>query len=286
MNKPTGVNDAFSIASLLVSATQRLQPHSNSARLDAELLLCQCLQKPRAFLYTWPELSLTEHQHNVFKTLLDRAASGEPLAHITGKREFWSKSFEVTADTLIPRPDTEILVEQSLLKLKNTSGPFLDLGTGSGVIAICVAAERPDIKVCATDINDSALKIAAANAARHNADVDFIESDWFDNVTTTDFSVIASNPPYIAPDDPHLADGSLQHEPITALRSCDDGFSDITAIIQATPEHLKSGGWLLLEHGNTQGQRTRSLMLKRGFSLVTTEKDLSGNDRVTLGQKT
>jgi len=218
-------------------------------------------------------------------TVVERRTNGEPLAYITGVREFWSLSFNVTPDTLIPRPDTETLVELCLSKVGNNNGPFLDLGTGSGVIAVCVAVERPDIAVYATDSSDAALKVADANATRLNATVSFKQSNWFEKVTTSDFSVIASNPPYIAADDPHLKLGGLNYEPISALRSCDSGFGDITAIIKEAPAYLHAGGWLLLEHGHSQGRRTRDIMLERGFRQVTTEQDLSGNDRVTFGQK-
>ena len=284
------MTDALSIASLLSAARKQLDshlsaPHTESAKLDAELLLCHCLQKSRTWLYTWPEQTLTDSQQSLFQSLIERRANGEPLAYLTGVREFWSQSFEVTSDTLIPRPDTETLVEHCLKKLKGSNGPFLDLGTGSGVIAICIAIERPDIEVYATDSSDAALKIATANASRLNAKINFNQSDWFEDIATTAFSVIASNPPYIAADDPHLQSGGLSYEPISALRSCDNGFGDITAIINEAPAYLRTGGWLLLEHGHSQGRQTRDTMLERGFRQVTTEQDLSGNDRVTFGQK-
>ena len=284
------MTDAFSVALLLSSATTQLAarlqaPHAESAKLDAELLLCHCLQKTRTYLYTWPEQTLSNKQHTEFQSLIERRAKGEPLAYLTGVREFWSQSFQVSPDTLIPRPDTEILVELCLSKLGNNSGPFLDLGTGSGVIAICVALERPDNTVTATDHSDAALQVATANANRLKASFNFSQSNWFEKITSRDFFVIASNPPYIAADDPHLDAGGLSYEPIEALRSCDNGFGDITAIIKDAPAYLHTGGWLLLEHGHSQGQHTRDLMLERGFRQVTTEQDLSGNDRVTLGQK-
>ena len=274
-----------SIASLLVSATAQLTHHSDSARLDAELLLCHCLQKPRTFLYTWPECTLDAAKLESFKLLIDRRINGEPIAYLTGTREFWSQTFNVTTDTLIPRSDTETLVEQSLAKLEHTHGPFLDLGTGSGVIAICVALERPDIEVFATDISEAALEVASANMAKLGAKVNFIRSNWFENLNTQEFAVIASNPPYIAEGDPHLQQNGLPYEPIRALQSCDDGFADITAIITDSRPYLKAGGWLLLEHGHSQGTNTRNIMQENGFSNVETMHDLSGNDRVTLGQQ-
>jgi len=296
------LSDASSIASLLTDTTRQLASVAKlqvaatnppldpdeavrESRLDAELLLCHCLEKPRAYLYTWPERTLTDKQLGLFNSLIERRLSGEPVAYLTTQREFWSRTFDVTPDTLIPRPETELLVELSLSKLEGTNGPFLDLGTGSGVIAITVAKERKDIPVFATDISDAALKVASANANKLKAVVTFKLSSWFDALETKQFSVIASNPPYIAHDDPHLAVGGLPFEPLTALQSSDNGIGDITAIIKASPEYLLTGGWLLLEHGHTQGRQTRDLMMQQGFSRVTTETDLSGRDRVTLGQK-
>ena len=276
--------DARSIASLLSAASTQLTQHSSSARLDAELLLCHCLQKPRTFLYTWPEHTLDAAQLEHFNELIERRKNGEPIAYLTGEREFWSQSFEVTPDTLIPRSDTETLVEQSLAKLGDTEGPFLDLGTGSGIIAICVALERPDVGVTATDISDAALEVARTNATKLNAKVNFIHSNWFESLNKKSFAVIASNPPYIAEGDPHLQLSGLPFEPISALQSCDNGFADITAIITDAPAYIKSGGWLLLEHGHSQAAGTRNIMLEQGFITIDTIQDLSGNDRVTLGQ--
>lgn len=279
------MSDALSISSLLSCTTTELTGYSDSPRLDAELLLCHCLKKPRTYLYTWPEHTPDEKQLALYKSLSDRRKQGEPVAYLTGSREFWTASFDVTPDTLIPRPDTEILVEQSLAKLADTQEPFLDLGTGSGVIAICIALERPEITVHATDISEAALKVARTNAEKLGAKVHFISSNWFENLHHS-YGVIASNPPYIAKDDPHLQLNGLPYEPITALRSCENGFADITAIIKTSPTFLKPCGWLLLEHGQSQGERTRDIMLERGFGKVQTVQDLSGNDRVTLGQIT
>lgn len=279
------MSDTSSIADLLATATRKLTRSSDSARLDAELLLCHCLQKTRTYLYTWPEHTPTIAEVNCFNSLIDRCVNGEPIAYITGTREFWSETFEVTTDTLIPRPDTEILVEQCLAKLALTAGPFLDLGTGSGVIAISVAKERPDIEVTATDSSEAAIEVAKRNAKNLGATVGFIQSNWFDAIQNKSFDVIASNPPYIAADDPHLQRGGLPFEPVSALQACDNGFSDITAIITTSPAYLRTGGWLLLEHGHTQGSKTRRLMQENGYSNVDTVTDLSGNDRVTLGQK-
>ena len=294
------MTDALSIASLLSAATTQLvsnlqAPQSESAKLDAELLLCHCLRKTRTYLYTWPEQTLTDEQHTLFTSLIERRANGEPLAYLTGVREFWSLSFKVTPDTLIPRPETELIVEHSLIKLDQTAGgsrgtesstgPFLDLGTGCGAIAISVASERPDTDVYAIDKSLTALEVAKENANTLGAKVNFGQSHWFDQVEPIKFSVIAANPPYIAEDDPHLKQGGLVYEPADALRSCENGFADITVIISQSSEFLMSNGWLLLEHGHTQGEGTRELMTQHHFSQIETLKDLAGNDRVTLGCK-
>lgn len=275
---------SVTIASLLSTATGKLTAHTDSARLDAELLLCHCLDKPRTYLYTWPEQEVGESQRTTFNSLINRRIKGEPVAYITGVREFWSQSFMVTPDTLIPRADTEILVEQSLLKLQDKSGAFLDLGTGSGIIAICIATERPDINVTATDRSKAALTVARSNATKLNARVRFVQSNWLQDLVPQKFTVIAANPPYIAADDPHLKQTGLPYEPISALRSCDDGYADITAIINTAKPFIEPLGWLLLEHGNSQSQRTRALMSDQNFNNVSTVQDLAGNDRVTLGQ--
>lgn len=279
------MNGETSIASLLISTTSLLTPHSDSARLDAELLLCHCLKKPRSYLYTWPEQPLDAALLKSFNALTSRRVKGEPVAYLTGTREFWSNEFNITPDTLIPRSDTEVLVEQTLAKLADTTGPFMDLGTGSGIIAVSVAKEKPDITVHATDISHAALNVARANASRLDAQISFIQSSWFEKITPQRYAVIASNPPYIAADDPHLQYNGLPFEPITALLSGDNGLADITTIIQRSPAYLEVGGWLLLEHGQSQGTQTRQLMQEQEFCNVSTVKDLSGNDRVTLGQK-
>lgn len=248
-------------------------------------MLCHCLNKPRAYLYTWPEHIPDAQQVGTFISLVNRRSNGEPIAYLTGKREFWSLEFEVTENTLIPRPDTEILVAQSLAKLQDKTGPALDLGTGSGVVAICIALERKDIIVHATDTCKEALAVARRNADKHGAKVHFINSDWLENLTPQQYSIIVSNPPYIADNDPHLQQNGLPFEPSTALRSCDNGFADITAIIHTSQAYLQINGWLLLEHGHTQAIRTRDIMLNQGFNNIQTVQDLSGNDRVTMGQR-
>ena len=278
---------------LLTDATRQLAAQQDTAndslRLEAEVLLSLVLKKPRAYLYTWPEKTLNAEQQSEFQSLIDQRVSGIPLAYLTGVKEFWSHSFKVTTDTLIPRPETELIVELSLSKLEINGGPFLDLGTGCGIIAISVAKEMaskmPTLKVQAVDKSRQALDVAISNAASLNANVAFLQSDWFKQLPPQQFGVIATNPPYIAPDDPHLQRGGLPHEPLAALRSCENGFADITAIISGAQPFLCDDGWLLIEHGNRQGAQSRELMQSHHFRQVETIKDLSQNDRVTLGQK-
>jgi len=217
--------------------------------------------------------------------LLSRRASGEPLAYITGHREFWSRTFKVTPDTLIPRPDTELIVELAIQKLSEQQGAVLDLGTGCGIIAITIAAEMPKVQVVAVDQSQAALTVATYNAHNIGVQVQFLQSNWFENIASQDFRVIAANPPYIAADDPHLQQAGLQHEPIEALRSCDNGMADISAIIKNATNYLQPQGWLLIEHGHTQSSHTKELMIEHNFTKVNTVRDLSNNDRVTLGQK-
>ena len=245
--------------------------------------MCHVLDKPRAHLYTWPESTPTELQQSTYKALIERRTQGEPLAYLTGVKEFWSHTFFVTPDTLIPRPETELLVELSISKLRQHPGPFLDLGTGSGVIAICVAKELPETNVMAVDNSNAALEVALSNARQLRAGVSFRQSNWFEQLSDSQFAVIAANPPYIADNDPHLERDGLPHEPINALRSCDNGMADITAIITQASAHLRHSGWLLIEHGHDQGLPIRTLM-EESFNCVETIKDLAHNDRVTLGQ--
>jgi len=274
-----------SVSALLKKATRQLELHSDSARLDAEVLLCRVLNKPREYLYTWPEAETTAEQQSNYQSFIARRTEGIPLAYLTGVKEFWSHTFNVTPDTLVPRPETELIVELSLVKLKDNGTSYLDLGTGSGAIAISVAKELPGLKVLATDISTQALAVAQFNATQLSANVEFLQSDWLEQVPDQAFSVIAANPPYIAADDPHLKTGGLPFEPISALRSCENGFADITAIINSASDYLTEGGWLLIEHGSTQGKQTRDLMQDNYFGQVETKLDLFQKDRVTLGQK-
>lgn len=253
-------------------------------RLDAQLLLLHALAKPnaeRAWLLAHDADELPETVADVFRSVSLRRAAGEPLAYIVGYKEFFGLRFSVDARVLVPRPDTETLVQWALDILKNVASPaVLDLGTGSGAVAIAVAHSLA-CKVTATDFSEDALAIASQNARQLGVDVQFVHSYWFEKVSGH-YHVIASNPPYIARADPHLA--ALAHEPLSALAAGNDGLSDIRQIVQRAPRHLLSGGWLLLEHGYEQASAVCELLSQHGFRQVQSRIDLAGIARCSGGQ--
>jgi len=255
----------------------------DSPKLDAEVLLGFVLGQSRTYLYTWPERELSATQQSLLEELVARRASGTPVAYLVGEREFWSLPLQVNEHTLIPRPETELLVEQALARLPR-SGRALDLGTGTGAIALALVSERPDAEIWAVDASLEALKVARANVERLGLPVQLVHSDWFAQVSGQRFHLIVSNPPYIAEADPHLGQGDVRFEPLTALASGRDGLTDIRQIVARAPAHLHPGGWLLFEHGYDQGAPVRELLTRAGFSSVETVQDYGGNDRVTLGQ--
>jgi len=275
-----------SIKSLLAAAADALTAGSDSALLDAEILLGLALNKERSHLRAWPDKPLETGQINAFWSLVQRRQQGTPIAYITGSREFWSRDFHVTPDVLIPRPDTELLIELSL-KLIPTDKPvkIIDLGTGSGIIAITLAAECPSAEVSAADFSLAALRIAQHNAAKHNISrINFYHSDWFADVPDTRFDLVISNPPYIAEDDSHLQQGDVRFEPQTALRAAEQGLSDIKIIADAARSYLEHGGHLLIEHGYNQQQQVQAIFKDFHYDNVQTHTDLSGQPRVTYGQ--
>lgn len=266
-------------------AAGALRLGGDEARLEAEVLLLHVLGKPRAWLYAHADDELAPAQHEAFEALLARRAGGEPVAYVTGAREFWSLSLQVTPATLIPRADTERLVELALDRLPaDRVVDVADLGTGSGAIALAIAKERPRARVVATDASAAALAVARDNAALNTVtNVEFALGSWFDAVPGRRFDLIASNPPYIADDDVHLEQGDLRFEPRTALAAGGDGLDDLRRIVAAAPAWLQAGGWLLLEHGYAQGAAVRALLQVAGFSAVSTWRDLGGRDRVSGG---
>ncbi|KOQ60871.1 MULTISPECIES: peptide chain release factor N(5)-glutamine methyltransferase [Stenotrophomonas] len=259
------------------------------ARHEAELLLLHVLERPRSWLFAHATDPLAANDQAAFEALLARRVAGEPVAYLTGRRGFWTLDLEVDPATLIPRPETELLVELALERLPPDQALQLaDLGTGSGAIALALASERPRAQVLATDASPGALAVAARNAARHELDnVRFAEGghDWYAPLQGVRFDLIASNPPYIASNDPHLEQGDLRFEPSTALASGMDGLDDIRRIVEGGQAHLRPGGWLLIEHGWDQGAAIRALFEATGFAEVQTVQDLEQRDRITLGRR-
>lgn len=271
------------IASLLRAADL---PDSPTARLDAELLLAAALGKSRSFLHTWPERIVPSEAALTFAEYLQRRRGGEPVAYILGQQGFWKLDLEVAPHTLIPRPDTELLVEAALELLPATPAKVLDLGTGSGAIALALASERPAWKVTAVDRVLEAVALAERNRQRlHLNNATVLSSHWFSALQGQRFELIISNPPYIAAADPHLSAGDVRFEPASALVSGADGLDDLRLIISQAPQHLNAAGWLLLEHGYDQAGAVRELLTRHGFEQVESRQDLAGHERISLGRR-
>lgn len=273
-----------------------MTPTSDSPRLDAEVLLGFVLNKNRTWLYTWNDKSPSAEQYQRFQDVIAQRQQGKPIAHLTGEKEFWSLSLKVNPSTLIPRGDTETLVEVALQKAqgyldKNSAFPnhnqalnILDLGTGTGAIALALASELPHAKITALDKMPQAVKLAEQNReALGFTNVTVLQSDWFSAITQKQFQIIVSNPPYIDEQDPHLKQGDVQHEPLTALTAPDNGLADIQHIIAHAKKYLTNHGVLCIEHGWQQGEAVRRMFESAGFCGVETVRDFGGNDRVTLG---
>lgn len=256
------------------------------ARLEVQILLCRALNQPRSYLAGHDRDPLLPEQAAAFLALFERRCKGEPIAYILGEREFFSLNFKVTPDVLIPRPETELLVELALERLPSgLPCKILDLGTGSGAVAIAVAHHRPKAMVLAVDQSAAALGIARENALRLGAgNLHCAQSDWYATLAGEKFDLIVSNPPYIAAANPHLAQGDLRFEPAGALAAGSDGFDDIRVIVQHASAHLNPSGWLLFEHGYDQAEACRQLLMQAGFSLVSSSNDLAGIPRVSYGQ--
>ena len=273
------------IAEGLRRARERL-PESDSAGLDAELLLCSVLGCDRARLYARPEQGLSQTQAALFDERIERRAEGRPVAYLLGKKEFWSLALSVSEDTLIPRPETELLVERALALLPaGCAREVLDAGAGSGAIAIAIAKERPASRIIAVDNSPAALTIAQKNIAAHGLRrIKLIQADWLNFKHERPYDLIVSNPPYIAADDPHLKRGDLRFEPRAALVAGQDGLAAIRQLVPGAARHLKPGGWLLLEHGWRQGRAVRALFKAARFGRVGTLRDHNRLERVTGGQ--
>lgn len=273
------------IAELLADALRQLD--TDTARLDAEVLLAHALDKPRSHLHAWPDRVPDTAARTRFETLLARRAGGEPVAYLTGTREFWSLSLAVSPATLIPRPETEALVSLALTIIPaDTPCDVADLGTGSGAIALAIAHERPRARVLATDRSVAALDIARANAHRLDIrNIGFAAGDWCEALDGQDFDLIVSNPPYIPAADRHLAQGDVRFEPRSALAAGSDGMADLAVIARCARQHLRAGGWLMLEHGYDQQAAVRGLLEGLGYRDVAGHPDESGLDRVVCGRR-
>jgi len=258
---------------------------SDSARLDAEILLTYVLDKNRTWLKTWPDFQLTNAQHKNFEAAVERRTKGEPIAYIVGERDFWTLSLNTNSSTLIPRPETELLVEQALAFLSGKKcAKIIDLGCGTGAIALAIASERASDAVFGVDFNNQAVNLARENAIKNKiTNAEFRQSDWFADVPDEKFDLIVSNPPYVAEGDPHLNQGDLVFEPNTALIAADNGFADIKHIADQARNYLVEDGALMFEHGFEQGEDVRRILIAAGFKAVKTVQDLAGLDRVTRG---
>ncbi len=274
------------ISEALQAAEKSLSRTSPSPHLDAEVLLSHALGRPRSFLYTWPERSLTGEEQDRFRDLIDRRAEGEPIAYLTGEREFWSQAIGVTPGVLIPRPETELLVELALEHLPHgRAARIADLGTGSGAVALALARECPGCRITATDASATALSLARENAERLGlGGIDWRLGSWMEPLAGPRFDLIVSNPPYVASGDPHLERGDVRFEPREALDAGPEGLDDLRRIVEGAPDRLLSGGWLILEHGSDQGEAMRAMLSKAGFKDVETRRDLAGLERATLGR--
>lgn len=275
---------AVTIGGALQDAARRLATVSDTPALDANLLLEFTLGRPRSYLFAHPEDRLDQTVATQFRNLLERRAQGEPVAYLLGEQGFWSLALAVSSAVLVPRPETELLVETALSCLpSDQSARIADLGTGSGAIALALAMERPDCRVIATDRDGDALAIARANGRRLDLPrVEFRQGNWFEPLGAEQFELIVANPPYVAPDDPHLAD--LVYEPRTALVAADKGVDCLRTLVEHAAANLVAGGWLLLEHGMDQDTFVRDWMARIGFGAIGTKQDLAGHPRVTMGQ--
>jgi len=284
-------SEAVSHQKWLKQATEAFSQISETAALDARVLLCHCLKKPLSYVLAWPERTIENEIHAQLESLKQRRLTGEPLAYIIGEREFWSMNFEVTPAVLIPRPETELLVEWAIDTINNAThddnkvNNILELGTGSGAIAVALAKELPELQIYATDISESALEIAKKNAATNGCEtIIFRKGHWFEAIGNEKFQLIVSNPPYVAVGDPHLQEGDLPYEPIGALVADEKGLSDIQYLVSNAKDYLHANGWLGLEHGFDQAESVRQMMLQQGYHNIQTIKDFAGIDRLSICQ--
>ncbi|WP_207802693.1 peptide chain release factor N(5)-glutamine methyltransferase [Motiliproteus coralliicola] len=280
------MSNVSTLAELLARAGE-LKAVSDSPELDLQLLLCSVLDKPRSYLYTWPERSLSFEQQQQFEQLLQRRLDGEPIAHILGQGDFWTLTLEVNSSTLIPRPETELLVELALAmgeQLDQHKVRVADLGTGTGAIALALASEQPRWQISAVEFNPQAAVLAERNRQRLKLNnVEVLQGSWCEPLCGS-FDLIISNPPYIDAEDPHLSQGDVRFEPSSALVAAQQGLADILTITEQALDRLKPGGWLMFEHGFEQGEPVREILRRAGYQQVETHRDLAGHERATVGQ--
>jgi release factor glutamine methyltransferase len=280
---------APSVASLLAQTDERTVQaapggvRAAPAALDAELLLAHVLGIERWRLTAHPERRVNPAEAALFRTLLARRADGEPLAYLTGRREFWSLDLAVSPDVLVPRPETELVIERALALCPQATARVADLGTGSGAIALALARERPRWQVVATDASPAALEVARANSVALGARIEFRQGDWYAPLAGERFDLLLSNPPYVAADDPAMQ--ALRHEPALALTPGTDALRCLRILVQGASQHLLPEGWLILEHGSTQGAQLRDALVLAGLRHVRSHRDLGGHERTTEGQR-
>lgn len=276
------------ISTLLAKATEQLAnlgPDQDTSRLDAEVLLCHALNVPRVHLYAHSDKAVERADAKRFAALIEARARGVPVAYLIGQREFWSLPLAVNADTLVPRPETELLVELALNTIADLPRPRLaDIGTGTGAIAVAIAHERPDAQCLGVDVSSGALSVARENVKRLAPSVQLIQANWTFAVPERALDIVVSNPPYICRDDPHLHEGDVAHEPRIALAAGVDGLNAIRAIVSDAKRCLVSNGWLMLEHGWNQAAAVRRLLREAGYRDIASEADLAGHERVTRGR--
>lgn len=273
------VQDLLSESASAVTASE-----SSEFRREAEILLAAALNKPRSYLFAWPEAAVPDAAATRYRSWLESRRRGVPVAYLLGAREFWSLALQVNETTLIPRPETELLIEQALALELPGNASVVDLGTGSGAIALALATERPHWQITAVEQSEPALAVAKSNGQQLGlGNIDWTSGSWFSNLAGRRFALIVSNPPYIAEDDEYLSQGDLRFEPRAALASGVDGLDDIRIIVAASPEYLEAPGQILLEHGFEQGAAVRGLLSAAGFQNVVSHRDLAGHERVSGG---
>ncbi len=275
---------SLTIAGALALAREMLID-GESPSTDAKVLLAHVLGQSQTYLFTWSDRTLTDEQREQFVKLIDQRQTGHPVAHLIGYRDFWTLRLQVNPSTLIPRPETELLVEKALELLPDNALAICDLGTGTGAVALAVASERPNLRVTGIDKIEDAVKLAQANAINNNiSNAEFLQSHWFSALAGQQFDMLVTNPPYVEEHSEFLQQGDVRFEPRSALTAGEDGLDDIRFIITEARDYLKPGGWLLIEHGFEQGAAIRELFQFSGYTDAETFRDLAGLDRITVAK--